>query len=378
MPIHFQPFARRLLKADPNPHESSRLLTIEEPGLFRVGYGRISEPGRKLSTGSVTHYPKELSCGHSHNLGGQMQSNNFWGKISGYVSAKKRSSRTTFPLGEWEHWAARNLAERPGEPSKMRAITQKYGELCQVTGLGAHAIILQSHKEQYCPPLDCYYALKLFRRRPGQTKRDYQERVVTEFAIVSQLHHKNIITVFELLPLNAAGDLCACMEFCAGGDLHSLIVALGELPSVEADCLFKQIIRGIVYLHEMGVAHRDLKPENLLLTSRACLKISDFGNAERFRLDGEDRIKMSTERCGSAPYISPEQYREGEFDPRGVDLWAAAVIYIAMRTGRNVWKEATKRDECFQVFAERRKIGKRSSVVEDLCQVRASTPLYVS
>lgn len=96
----------------------------------------------------------------------------------------------------------------------------------------------------------------------------------------------------------------------------------------EADCFFKQLMRGVLYLHEMGIAHRDLKPENLLLTDRGCLKVSDSGNAKCSRLAWEDQIHLSTRRCGSAPYISPQQYLDQPFDPRKVDIWAAATVYI--------------------------------------------------
>lgn len=107
---------------------------------------------------------------------------------------------------------------------------------------------------------------------------------------------------------------------------------------------------GANYLHEIGIAHRDLKPENLLLTSNGCLKISDFGDAECFRLAWETDIHMSRIRRGSRPYVSPEQYLDQEFDPRSVDIWAAAMTYLVMRTGRIPWKIATDQDESFRDY----------------------------
>jgi protein-serine/threonine kinase len=159
------------------------------------------------------------------------------------------------------------------------------------------------------------------------------------------------------------------MEYCSGGDLHALIIASDTLRQEEADCFFKQLMRGIQYLHDNGIAHRDLKPENLLLNARGCLKISDFGNAESFKVPGQEDVHVSSGLCGSTPYVSPEQFTEPEFDPRGTDIWAAAVIYIAMRLGRNMWKVATPLDEGFADWMEQRKFKGRVSWIDDICSV---------
>lgn len=63
------------------------------------------------------------------------------------------------------------------------------------------------------------------------------------------------------------------MEFCPGGDLYAAIKK-GGMSVGEVECSFKQILHGVLYLHEMGVAHRDIKPENLLLDGRGHIKVS--------------------------------------------------------------------------------------------------------
>jgi serine/threonine protein kinase len=103
----------------------------------------------------------------------------------------------------------------------MAALTKKYGELCEVSGLGTESIILVSHKYQYCPPLDTYYALKVLRRAPDESQSDHQNRVTAEFALASTLTHKHVVPTYELLPLGAGNtpDLFVIsMEYCAGGD----------------------------------------------------------------------------------------------------------------------------------------------------------------
>jgi protein-serine/threonine kinase len=160
------------------------------------------------------------------------------------------------------------------------------------------------------------------------------------------------------------------MEFCAGGDLYTLVLAAGKLEVQEADCYFKQLMRGVEYMHEMGVAHRDLKPENLLLTTHGALKITDFGNGECFRMAWESDAHMVSGLCGSAPYIAPEEYIDREFDARAVDVWATGVIYMAMRTGRHLWRVAKKdEDEFYSRYLEGRRDEEGYGPIETLHRV---------
>ncbi|KAL4974947.1 kinase-like domain-containing protein [Aspergillus desertorum] len=399
MPKDFQPFLQRFLRHSvqetSRPSITNNLVDADEADLPRNGYGSSIESGRKFSTGSLTYTLKDDAHHppHQHFPPPSSRRGSWaWESLSEYVGGRKTSPLSSItsiaPREDWQHWAEKNLTkqDQPVERDKMALITQKYGEICQITGLSDHAVILQSHKVQYCPPLDRYYALKVFRRSPRQSRDEYTKRVTAEFATVAGLHHQNVITTFELLPIGG-GNLAACMEYCAGGDLHSMITAgpLHRLPVEEAECLFKQLLRGVVYLHRSGIAHRDLKPENLLLTHRACIKITDFGNAEHFHVNGDDHghdhVHMSTGpgRHGSesAPYLAPEQYLDegegskSECDPRALDIWAAALVYIAMRTGRNPWKAATRTDAGFRAYVEEQRAGKANAVVQDSCHERS-------
>ena len=138
------------------------------------------------------------------------------------------------------------------------------------------------------------------------------------------------------------------MEYCDGGDLFNLIYdfASSGLQVPEANCFFKQLMRGVDYMHRMGIAHRDLKPENLLLTSDGCIKISDFGGADCFRPTPQSKLMYSRGICGSEPYIAPEMFTpHQEYDPQLSDVWSCAVIYMAMRTGNHMWQVAKKGDD---------------------------------
>ncbi|KAI9671262.1 MAG: Pkinase-domain-containing protein [Trizodia sp. TS-e1964] len=273
-------------------------------------------------------------------------------------------------VDQFKNERGRLAADKKGGPNDSATLVEKYGKCQEVVGRGAFGIVRISHKTD---PKDGrgekVYAIKEFRRRPQEDARKYAKRSTSEFCISSLLRHPNIIHTLDLQK-DAKGDYCEVMEYCAGGDLYTLVLAAGKLDAVEADCFFKQLMRGVEYLHEMGVAHRDLKPENLLLTTHGALKITDFGNGECFRMAWESEAHMTEGLCGSAPYIAPEEYVEKEFDPRAVDVWATGVIYMAMRTGRHLWRLAKKGDdEFFDRYLEGRRDEDGYGPIETLHRV---------
>ena len=260
-------------------------------------------------------------------------------------------------------------SDKKGGPNATANLVEKYGKCHEIVGRGAFGIVRISHKPDPTSGGELLYAVKEFRRRPQETSKKYQKRLTSEFCISSSLRHPNIIHTLDLLQ-DAKGDYCEVMEYCSGGDLYTLVLAAGTLTVPEADCFFKQLMRGVEYMHEMGVAHRDLKPENLLLTTHGALKITDFGNGECFRMAWEKEAHMTAGLCGSAPYIAPEEYVGGEFDPRAVDVWACGVIYMAMRTGRHLWRVARKdEDEFYRRYLEGRKDEEGYAPIETLHRV---------
>lgn len=255
-----------------------------------------------------------------------------------------------------------------GGPNYESTLVEKYGKCQEVVGRGAFGIVRISHKPDV-KGKEQLYAVKEFRRRPQESPKKYNKRLTSEFCISSALRHPNVIHTLDLMK-DAKGDFCEVMEYCAGGDLYTLVLAAGKLEVIEADCYFKQLMRGVEYIHEMGVAHRDLKPENLLLTTHGALKITDFGNGECFRMAWEKEAHMVAGLCGSAPYIAPEEYVDNEFDPRAVDVWACGVIYMAMRTGRHLWRVARKdEDEFYERYLEGRKDEDGYAPIETLHRV---------
>jgi serine/threonine protein kinase len=125
------------------------------------------------------------------------------------------------------------------------------------------------------------------------------------------------------------------MEF-APYDLFSVVMS-GKMARPEIYCVFRQIIDGVNYLHEMGLAHRDLKLDNCVMTTDNIVKLIDFGTAAVFHYPGKHQIPASG-IVGSDPYLAPEVLHKDHYDPRLTDVWSVAIIFMCMSLRRFPWK----------------------------------------
>jgi len=371
-----------------NPRSNSITRTVsrtEKPSPTVKGSKESKEKGADgLITPSSRRYWVEENGEHFHFLKGAKRQDRLSDMLRDFMLGKRKEQQEDQPLSLVSNWVDQVKSEKEklaadakNGPSSTATLVEKYGKCQEIVGRGAFGIVRIAHKtDPKNSKQERLYAVKEFRRRPQEDAKKYSKRLNSEFCISSSLRHPNVIHTLDLLE-DAKGDFCEVMEYCAGGDLYSLVLASGKLDVGEADCYFAQLMRGVEYIHEMGVAHRDLKPENLLLTTHGALKITDFGNGECFRMAWETEPHMTAGLCGSAPYIAPEEYTDREFDPRAVDVWACGVIYMAMRTGRHLWRVAKKdEDEFYDNYIRGRKSEEGYAPIETLHRARCRNVIY--
>ena len=205
-----------------------------------------------------------------------------------------------------------DFAELDDEFTSASKLPGKRGKLL---GKGATATVKLMTRKGHGHDI---FAVKEFRKRGStEDEEEYTKKVKSEYSIAHSLHHPNIVESLRLC--THSGRWNVVMQFCPQGELYSLVEKkYFELP--DKLCLFKQLLRGVTYLHDHGIAHRDIKLENLLMTDEGHLKITDFGVSEVFcgehpglrASGGECGKNMQEVRrcepgiCGSLPYIAPE------------------------------------------------------------------------
>jgi len=151
------------------------------------------------------------------------------------------------------------------------------------------------------------------------------ERFEREARAAAALNHPNIITIHEVA---MHGDRpYIVMEHVKGSPLDEYIKR--EAPSIDAILdLTIQIAEGLAKAHASDIVHRDLKPANIVVDEDGRPKILDFGLA---RQAGVTRITKEASTLGTLFYMSPEQTRDNDVDPRS-DIFSLGTVLYEMIT----------------------------------------------
>lgn len=187
-------------------------------------------------------------------------------------------------------------------------------------------------------------ALKTLVPKSGKNVKSI-ERFRTEFASMQNINHPNIIKAFNFHEEDE-NFFGFTMELVDSEDLGNLIYnEETNLDITDSINILREIAEGLEAAHTQKIIHRDLKPANILIEISSSLppitrkaKITDFGLAQQ-ESDGED-LSESSNRIGTAYYMSPEQHRGEELDPR-TDIYSFGILAFELFTKQRPFDGST-------------------------------------
>lgn len=109
--------------------------------------------------------------------------------------------------------------------------------------------------------------------------------------------------------------------------------------------LMRDVVSGVMHLHELGIVHRDLKPQNVLIIKEKslCAKLSDMGISKLLAADMSSLGHHAT-GYGSSGWQAPEQLLHGR-QTRAVDMFSlGCVLFYCLTGGRHPFGDHLERD----------------------------------
>lgn len=200
---------------------------------------------------------------------------------------------------------------------------------------------------------------------------EFVSMFVDEARISSNLHHKNIVQVFEFGEVNHQYYLT--MEFIDGCNLKNLFFrVLKQNKRLPRELIYFIILKtasALDYAHKvkmegqvqaLQLVHRDVSPQNILLSKMGDIKITDFGIAKA-------AIKLSQTQPGKIQgkysYMSPEQALGKPLNHQS-DIFSLGIVFYELLTAKKVYGSS----ETIKRYSEATKanIPRIGSILTDL------------
>jgi serine/threonine protein kinase len=190
-------------------------------------------------------------------------------------------------------------------------------------GRGAMGIVFRARDD-----LDRTVALKVL---PPELTLDqsYVSRFKREAKSAANLHHPNIITIYEVGQVDNLHYIS--MFFIEGETLTAVMKREGAMRIERVIELLEPVAQALDRAHGYGIIHRDIKPSNIMISKERTIYLTDFGLARS--ADTATTATAAGMVLGTPEYMSPEQAQGlTEIGPP-TDIYALGIVAYQMLTG---------------------------------------------
>ncbi|KAJ1825376.1 ATP binding, partial [Coemansia sp. RSA 2599] len=187
--------------------------------------------------------------------------------------------------------------------------------------------------------------------KPGTVSMNRNQKMTDalrhELDLLKGLDHKNVVKYLgtDMDELK----LYIFLEYVSGGSVSSALASFGMFPESLVSTYTRQILDGLVYLHDQGIIHRDIKGGNVLIDQDGSVKISDFGISKRV-----DEVVLASKKDrraslqGSVFWMAPEVVKDTKYTIKG-DVWSLGCLVIEMITGTHPFPDLDQMQALYSI-----------------------------
>ena len=208
-------------------------------------------------------------------------------------------------------------------------------QLGDVIGGGATSSVYRCYRI----PGDKPFALKVLRlakRDPLQHGDDtsrLEQTIRGEINLLKKLKHSHVVAYFGCTFDRVQHQCEIMMEYLPQTLEKRIAETAGLLLPVIAHYA-RQILQGLIYLHDRHVVHRDIKSANILLTDDRDVKIGDLGTAINIELLSDTSVAAQ----GTPRFMAPEVAKSAK-PTEASDIWSFGCVLIELATKELPWSE---------------------------------------
>lgn len=212
----------------------------------------------------------------------------------------------------------------------------KYKILNQIGGGGTSIIWLAMNEAA-----NKMWAVKEVRKAAVQDNILYEQQLITEKKLLTQLKHPNLPSIIDVIETDETTILV--MDYIEGKSLQDALDQYGPQKQEDVIEWAKDLCDVLGYLHNRKnpvtgqpapIIYRDLKPSNIMLRPDNTVCLIDFGTAREMKVDGSSK---DTVPLGTIGYAAPEQYAGnnlGQTDGR-TDIYCLGATLYHLVTGNS-------------------------------------------
>lgn len=196
--------------------------------------------------------------------------------------------------------------------------------------------------------------------------------IMSEIDLLKNLNHPNIVKYKGFM--RDKENLFIVLEYCENGSLQNILKRYGKFPESLVAVYMRQVLEGLVYLHEQGVIHRDIKGANILTNKDGSVKLADFGVSSRAPTPdlaaAAANPDADNEVVGSPYWMAPEVIEQSGATAAS-DVWSVGCVVVELLEGKPPFGHLTPMQALWRIVQdESMRIPEGASPVRHCCALK--------